>query len=346
MDTLLIWLAFAFFVTQSAILSGMNLAVFSVSRLRLEAAAESGEPAAERVLSMRRDGHATLVTILLGNVAVNVLLALIADSLLPVIAAFLVSTFVITLVGEIMPQAYFKRHALRVAAMLFPVLNVYRILLWPFARPLGAILDRWLGSEGIPWYREAELREVLKYHARHGRSEVGRLEAIGAMNFLALDDLHVGSVGEAVEERSVIRLGVAGDTAVLPAIERSLDDPFLRRLHSTGGKWMTITDASDQPQFVMDVDAFIRHALLDERPPQPASACRRPLIVHDDKRTLGDLLRKLTHGGAKGSEDLADALILVWTPANRRLILGSTLLRLLLSGTSDVDRSSVMPAVV
>ncbi len=346
MDALLIWLAFAFCVTQSAVLSGMNLAVFSVSRLRLEAAAESGERAAARVLSMRRDGHATLVTILLANVGVNVLLTLIADSLLPVIAAFLVSTVVITLVGEILPQAYFKRHALRVASMLFPVLYLYRLLLWPFARPLGAMLDRWLGSEGIPWYREAELREVLKYHARHGRSEVGRLEAIGAMNFLALDDLPVGSVGHTVEQRSVLRLDVTGDTPVLPPIERSLDDPFLRRLHSTGGKWMTITDASDQPHFVMDVDAFLRHALLDEALPPAANACRRPLIVHDDRRTLGEMLRKLTHAGAGGPADLADALILVWTPTNRRLILGSTLLRLLLSGTSDADGGSVMPAAV
>lgn len=194
-DTLM-WLGVAFCITQSATLSGLNLAVFSLSRLRLELAAESGDTDAARVLALRQNANFTLVTILWGNVAVNVLLTLLADSLLAGVAAFLFSTVVITFVGEIMPQAYFSRHALWAAARLALLLRLYQALLWPVAWPVGKLLDFWIGTEGIPWLRESELRELLRHHARSDDTEIGALEATGAINFLKLDDIPVGAEGE------------------------------------------------------------------------------------------------------------------------------------------------------
>jgi hypothetical protein len=47
---LLIWISIAFCVTQSAVFSGLNLAIFSVSKLRLEVEAASGNLDALRVL--------------------------------------------------------------------------------------------------------------------------------------------------------------------------------------------------------------------------------------------------------------------------------------------------------
>ena len=44
MNESLTWLGIAICIVQSAIFSGLNLAVFSLSRLRLEAAADTGEP--------------------------------------------------------------------------------------------------------------------------------------------------------------------------------------------------------------------------------------------------------------------------------------------------------------
>jgi len=48
MDTLLIWLAILFLVTQSAMFSGLNLAFFSLTRLRLEIEADE-DPGGEQV---------------------------------------------------------------------------------------------------------------------------------------------------------------------------------------------------------------------------------------------------------------------------------------------------------
>jgi CBS domain containing-hemolysin-like protein len=59
-----------------------------------------------------------LATVLWGNVTINVLLTLLSNSVLAGIGAFAFSTIVITLFGEIIPQAYFSRNALRMAARL------------------------------------------------------------------------------------------------------------------------------------------------------------------------------------------------------------------------------------
>jgi len=82
MNDTLIWLGIAFCVSQSALFSGSNIAVFSLSRLRLEAAAAAGDKTAASALELRRDANFTLVTILMGNVAINVLLTMLADSVM------------------------------------------------------------------------------------------------------------------------------------------------------------------------------------------------------------------------------------------------------------------------
>ena len=83
-----IWICILLYVSQSAMFSGLNLAVFSVSRLRLEVKAAGGDPAAARVLALRRNFNFTLATVLWGNVCVNVLLTLLSDSVLTGLQAF------------------------------------------------------------------------------------------------------------------------------------------------------------------------------------------------------------------------------------------------------------------
>ena len=149
---LLTWIGIAFCITQSAIFSGLNLAIFSVSKLRLEVEAAGGNRNAALVLNLRKDSNLTLSTILWSNVTLNVLLTLLSDSVLAGVGAFIFSTFVITFFGELMPQAYFSRNALRMAAPLVPVLKVYQIILFPVAKPAAMILTGGLGLKELPFF--------------------------------------------------------------------------------------------------------------------------------------------------------------------------------------------------
>ena len=117
---ILIWIGIVFCVSQSAMFSGLNLAFFSISKLRLEIEVAKNNPHALKVMKLRTDSNFLLTTILWGNVAINVLLTLLSNSVMAGLTAFVFSTFVITLLGEIIPQAYFSRHALTMASLLAP----------------------------------------------------------------------------------------------------------------------------------------------------------------------------------------------------------------------------------
>ena len=83
MNEIFIWLGILFCVTQSAMFSGLNLAFFSFTRLRLEIEADGASlKGASKVLEMRKDSNFLLTTILWGNVGINVLLILLSDSVM------------------------------------------------------------------------------------------------------------------------------------------------------------------------------------------------------------------------------------------------------------------------
>jgi metal transporter CNNM len=123
---MLIWLAIGFCIIQTGIFSGLNLALFSVSRLRLEVEAAGGNTDAAKLSALRGDSNFALATIIWGNVATNVVLTLLSESILAGLGAFVFSTVVITLLGEIFPQAYFTRNAMRIAARFAIFLNPIR----------------------------------------------------------------------------------------------------------------------------------------------------------------------------------------------------------------------------
>ena len=68
LSDVLVWVGIAFCITQSEIFSGLNLAIFSISKLRLEVEAAGGNHEALGLLALRRDSNLTLATVLWGNV--------------------------------------------------------------------------------------------------------------------------------------------------------------------------------------------------------------------------------------------------------------------------------------
>ena len=233
----LVWGGIGLCLLQSGLFSGLNLALLGLSRLQLEVESKSGNQAAARVLGLRSDSNFLLTTILWGNVGVNCLLTLLSDSVMAGVGAFIVSTVGITIVGEIVPQAYFSRHALKVGAALTPFIVFYQKVLYPVAKPTALLLDRWLGAEEITYFRERELREVIRQHMLADDADLERREGLGALNFLVMDDLPASEEGEPIDPASVISLPLALDLPVFPDVTDRADDPFLARVQASGRKW-------------------------------------------------------------------------------------------------------------
>jgi len=328
--TELTWLGILLCVCQSAMFSGSNLAFYRLSRLRLEMEAKR-DPRAQRVLDLRRDSNFLLATILWGNVAINVLLALLANSVLIGVLAFLFSTFIITWFGEIMPQAYFSRHPLRTASALAPLIRLYQFVLYPVARPTGRFLDWWLGKEAIEYFHEPLLREILKAHVRSPETDVSDVEGIGALNFLDIDDVTTMEEGEPVTPESIIELPVDIDMPRFPAIERRVDDPFLLRLNATDETWVILVDPEGEPRLALNVDDFTRAALYGPQPFRPYAHCHRPIVVRDRSTTLGQVIRRLKAGAAESDAAIRNDVVLIWLQ-QRRIITGSDILGRLLTG--------------
>jgi len=337
---ILTWLAIALCIGQSGMFAGLNLAVFSLSRLRLEIEARAGNEDAVRVRELRRDSNFILATIVWGSVATNVVLTLLSNSALSGVGAFAFSTFTITILGELIPQAYFSRHALRVTARLMPMLRLYSVLLFPVAKPTSMLLNWWLGHEGIRLLGEDDFKALIEHHMKAKGGEVGMLEGIGATNFLELDDVRVADEGEVLDPSSVIRLDVANGRPVLPAFNRSPEDPFLHRINASGQKWVIVLDPSDKPAFVLDADHFIRDAIFGGPSTHPETYWHRPIVVTDSSTPLDRVLGRLrVRPEHPGDDVIDDDLILVWDNT-KRVITGGDLLGRLLRGIATVEKSA------
>ncbi len=331
------WLAIALCLSQSALFSGLNLAAFGVSRLRLETDAASGHPEANVLLALRQDSNFLLTTIIWGNVSVNVLLTLASNSVMTGLVAFFFSAVLITIFGEIVPQAYFVRHASRVVAKLAPVLKFYQKLLYPVAKPTALILDRWLGPEGVQYWREESLERFLRAHAHADEADdIHAIEGIGAANFLSLDDIPLGEEGEEVDPASVIRMPFESGVPVFPPMTGDPRAPLVEQIQASGKKWVVLTDEADQPRLVLESDGFLRALLFRPGSFSPRTFCHRPILATDPHQPLGSVLNKLRVEPRGPGDDVVDHDIILLWGERRRVITGADLLGRLLRGIAVV----------
>jgi hypothetical protein len=242
------------------------------------------------------------------------------------IIAFVFSTVIITFLGEIIPQAYFSRHAMQIASLLSPILRFYQFLLYPLAKPTSFILDKWLGAEAIRFFQEEDLQELLKIHMDSAETNIEKIEGKGALNFLAIDDLTIIEEGEPIDSKSVIELPFKNNKPILSITKRSCEDPFLKKIQASEKKWIILTDATGEPRLTLDSDAFIRSVLFEEADFNPLQLCQiARLKVYPER--LGD--------------DVVDEdIILFWGDEQRRIITGSDVLGRLLRGIVQQEKTA------
>lgn len=333
MTNSLVWIGVVVCLAHSAMFSGLNLAFFSLSRLRLEAEAGAGNEAAARTLGLRRDSNFLLTTILWGNVGINVLLTLLSSSVLAGVSAFAFSTIVITFAGEIVPQAYFSRRALKMASLLAPVLRFYQYVLYPVAKPSAWMLDKWLGAEGMVFMREQQLKGVIEKHIEDDGAEIDRIEGRGALNFLDIDEIPISDEGVEIDPISIIVLECKVDLPILPEVSHSGSDPFVQSVNASGRKWVTLVDSDRRPRLILDADAYLRAVLADTGEVDGYLYCHRPIVIDDPDKPLGMVMADLRKGMAESSDEvIAKDVVLLWTESTKRVITGADLLGRLLKG--------------
>lgn len=169
---------------MSALFSGSTLGLMSLSPFELKRKMKLGDSRARRIYRVRRRGNLLLVTLLLGNVASISATSIFLESLIPGFLAGVVATILITIFGEIAPQAVFSRFAMTMGASTAWFIEIVMFVMYPVAAPLAYILDLALGEELPTIYSRKELVNILQEHGKHLeiRSDEERI-ARGALTF-------------------------------------------------------------------------------------------------------------------------------------------------------------------
>ena len=245
---------------------------------------------------------------------------------------FVFSTVGITFFGEIMPQAYFSRNALKVGARLIPAIRFYQVVLYPVAKPCALILDGWIGLEGPSFYRERDIEIILEKHIDEDDSEISANEGRGALNFLALDDRTISKEGSAIKESTIIELPTKVDLPEFFDFNTDEGQAFLAKLKINPTKWCVITDKK-KPRIVLDTPEFLACYFACDGSVDIDRFCHRPILIEDEDSTLDSVLGKFVVEADDGNDHLVDQdVVLYWTDESKRIITGADIYGHLLRG--------------
>ena len=214
MSTPFIFISVALLLGLSALFSGLTIGILSLNHYELKRKAQLGNKAAKVVYPIRALGHQLMVTLLIGNVIVNAAITALLDLRINGIYAVLLTTLFVVVFGEILPMAYLRKYGLEVTAKLAPLLKKLIGILSPVARPLGGMLDNWLGEEGPSIYSKEELYKILEEHEVSEHSDIEEDEVQIVRHALSFGDK---LVREAMTPRRVV-VSVSADDTVGPIL--------------------------------------------------------------------------------------------------------------------------------
>ncbi|KAI7869968.1 hypothetical protein BDF14DRAFT_1777964 [Spinellus fusiger] len=157
-------------VLLGGIFAGLTLGLMGLDQTNLHVMKDSGTDKerlnATQVLKLLSHGkHWVLVTLLLANVIVNETLPIVLDSVLGGSwQAVLISTGLIVIFGEIIPQSICARHGLAIGARCSFMVLVIMYCMYPVAYPIALVLDYFLGESHGTVYKKAGLKSLVSLH--------------------------------------------------------------------------------------------------------------------------------------------------------------------------------------
>lgn len=176
MGEIITYLIIIVLLVLSGLFSGLNLGLLSLDKFQLRRKIKLGDARAKKLYPLREKGNLLLVTILIGNTLINSILAVFLGSITFGIIAVVLSTGLIVLFGEIIPQAVFSRHALTIGSKLSWFVWFFLFLLYPLAKPIAFMLDLTLGKELPTVFSRKELKLIIKEQEKNKKSKIPQKE--------------------------------------------------------------------------------------------------------------------------------------------------------------------------
>jgi len=248
-------------ILSGGVFAGLTLGLMGLDELHLRVLATSSDDPqekrnAQKVLRLMHKGrHWVLVCLLLSNVVVNESLPIFLDSAIGGgIAAVVISTTMIVIFGEIIPQAVCARYGLAIGARCAPFVLILMYCLAPVAWPIAKLLDRLLGVSETHTYKKAELKSFLQFH-RHGEEPL-RDDEINILN----------GVLELNSKRAVDIMTELKDVVTLSA-DTIMDHETLDRLLGSGYSRFPVHEPGKPLSFVglLLIKTLLRYDVSEKR---------------------------------------------------------------------------------
>ena len=160
------------FIVLSAFFSGVETALFSLSRLRVKYLVEKKRRGAKTVDKLKSNPHRLLITILIGNNIVNIAAAALATTV--AIGIFKsnvvgittgIMTLIILVFGEITPKTLATTYKEPIALTVAPLLNLLMIALLPIVTIFELMMKgiiMLIGKKETPIVTEEEIKTFVK----------------------------------------------------------------------------------------------------------------------------------------------------------------------------------------
>lgn len=200
MSILILILEILALIGTSALCSGLNISLMALSQDDLKRKAKLGDIRAIRVLPLRQKSHLSLSSILLANVAVISATSLVLDDHFHGLIAGIVSTLLIVVFGEVVPQALFAKNALSFTSRFAPFLKFLTIITYPVSRPLEILLDKLVGKHKHQLHSRGELGIIINEQIDANDSELDEDEAEIIKSVLQLSEKRVRDIMTPVDK--------------------------------------------------------------------------------------------------------------------------------------------------
>lgn len=182
-------------VVLSGIFSSTEIAMFSISEIKLRTLTDQRKPNAHLVQKLRADNHKLLIVILIGNNLANIGSAAMATAVAiglfgsnGVAIATGVMTLMILTFGEIIPKALATKNNVQIALFMAPIISFLMKLFYPLVWVFDRFTTIILPNNGLdePSITEEEVRGMVNMSEEEG--SIKRQESEMIQNIFNLDD--------------------------------------------------------------------------------------------------------------------------------------------------------------
>ncbi|XP_054265881.1 unextended protein-like [Macrosteles quadrilineatus] len=150
----------------SSLMTGLNLGLMSLDNSELQLLRNAGTPKerkyAGKIIPIRRNGNFLVCSVVITATLCNAVSTVATDSFFSDIITVVITTLMIVLFCEILPQSICSAYPLQIGAKTVYITRTCMILTFPVSYPLSEILNFIVGKELTKSYNKERLKELLK----------------------------------------------------------------------------------------------------------------------------------------------------------------------------------------